>query len=85
MFLPTADAFVSLHRDSLQNNFFFVAAAPRFGAAYHGNVVSFNHDTEVVIDGGHSAIVEVGTTGDFSNDQRNRLGVTGTLLDAPQP
>jgi hypothetical protein len=43
-------------------------------------VLSFNTSTDVVFEAGQTPILEIGTTGTFFADSRNRLGITGELI-----
>ncbi len=76
------NAFVSVDlADTAHALFAFPITA--FNAAYHGNLLSFNQPVDVFFEAGQVVILEVGTpfTTPFFNDSRNRLTVSGYLVD----
>jgi len=56
-----------------------------FSAAFEGGVLAFNQDTDVIIAAGQQPILVLGTLAgdDIGTDVRNRVGITGTLIDVP--
>lgn len=86
MFHDSFDAFVSLSINSSSSGTVFAFPLPHFDAAFSGDVLSFNTDTEVVFTAGQSPVLVIGTSpaNTFATSPFNRLGITGTLSAAPQ-
>lgn len=87
-FATAADGFVALRADAISGSATRMFSFPvtHIAAAFEGNVLSFNQDTDVVFTEGQQPVVVVGTDAfgpGLPINPNNRLGITGTLVPTP--
>jgi hypothetical protein len=82
-----ADGTVAFHLDGPDGDLLVALPSPHFVGAFHGQLVGFSFDTELIVSAGHKAAIEVAVgagLGGIPKDDRNRIGLTGVYMDAPQ-
>jgi hypothetical protein len=82
-FFTNVAAFFAVHIDRTNNAVLMFPMVP-FNGAFYGSVLAANHDVDLIFDAGTAPVLEIGVSaaaGGIFPDSRNRLGVTGYLVD----